>query len=359
MNVCRTMTETSKTHDSETGTGRLQINFDDDEIEPVDYDADGVSGNLLGWQIIFTVGDDFTVPGEWYDTKASDLGIPQRMWPSKTTPKRAFVLAGNDVEDLGSKILPDQVTVSTWRNKSDGEYNRFHLEIVDHREGEDNHGQMTTTGYLDYDPGENDVDVNLSRGIENPEVADWYTRFGQRFTEMFNDYNGSYRGAQIRDALRDGFIGQASTSVRMRDHGGVYFVPAQYADVLTAFSELFDACEKWKDTGFDLQLEQYEIFDTSDKRQLIQQKVESEMERAIETAIEHAVDALDTDTTAQKAVANAGGELVDAENLAVEHNALLNAELSMQEELERWKQNVSSGSDKEAVVEAAIDSVDV
>lgn len=339
----------------------IRTEFDQDEIGPVEIEADGVSGELLGWQIIFTVGDEFTVPVEWVEQRFMDLGLPGHLLPNQITPRRAFVHAGKRVIQQADLDLPNEVDVRTWRNTPE-DYLTFHLEVTDRR-NDDLDPEGSTIGYFGYDPDSEEVRANMDPEVSKMERGDELSRIyadcAETFQQDFELLKTSYKGEDVRKMIRDRFVKGASTSVRMRDGGAVYFVPAQYGDALRALIEIMEGINsEWKDEGFDAQLEAYEIIDTEEKRAMVAQKVENELENTVEKAMEAAFEELDGDVAAQKAISEAGSELVEAENLAVEHNALLEAELSVKKEIESWKEKVAD-EEQEKVVEAAMEEVDV
>lgn len=315
------------------------------EIQAVTGDAEVES--ILGWIAIYTIGPGFTVDRKWLEENMEDLNISPEYLPSETTPKRAHTRASQLLVQNTSGVIPEGVEADVTR---DG-YSTFNLEITDRRmEGEIN---MEVIGDLNYDSGS----ISAQAKTGNPEYLDFYQRYAQEWKEMYETHLASNMGKDIRKMIRN-FMMEHSTSVRMRDGGAVYFVPAHYDEMLSGFKELVERIdEQWKDMGHSARIDTVEVIDSPAKREMVEAKVRKSLEDVVEGIVDEALDELDEDRAANEVVSELADELSKAENMAVEHNTLLNADISVRQSLESWKEEVAS--DKEELVEKLVNEVDV
>lgn len=321
--------------DVTVGGREIQAVSDTDEVESV-----------LGWMTIYTIGPSFTVEREWLEVRASELGIPHNMLPSEVTPKRAFTRASKKLPSEAEIDLPADVEINTTRD----DYSHFDLEITDRRDGE-LHSEVI--GVLEYDEKE----VYTRAKTSNPEYIEWFQILSREYKELFDLMGRSNLGKDVRKSVRS-FCNDHSTSVKMRDAGAVYFVPAHYQDHLEAFQTLIsDIDEHWKDEGFECRIDPVEVIDSPSKRQMVEEKVQKQLTETVDGIVEEALEKFDEERAANEVVSELGKELASVESLAVEHNTLLNAEMSVQEALENWKDSVKS--EQEALVQGLVDEVEV
>ena len=313
------------------------------EIQAVS-DADEIE-SVLGWMTIYTIGPSFTVDRTWLEERAAELGIPEEMLPTAVTPKRAFTRASKKlpkyVEDL-----PQDITLNTERE----DYSTFNLEITDRRDGE-LHSEII--GTLEYD----DENVYTRAKTGNTEYIGVFQNAAKEFKDLFDLMGRSNLGKDIRKSVR-GFCNEHSTSVKMRDAGAVYFVPAHYEEHLKAFQTLVSDIDKnWKREGFECRIDTVEVIDSPTKRAMVEDKVRKSLETAVEGIVDEAIEQFNEERAANEVVSELGKELASVESLAVEHNTLLNAEISVQEALEKWKSSVRES--EQEIVEELVKSVDV
>ena len=307
-------------------------------------DADSV----LGWMTVYTIGPVFRVDRKWLEDRAAELGLPQEMLPTEVTPKRAFTRASQRLvkdTDLKSELLPEDVTAETSR----ADRNTFELGVTDKR----GDGNYDVVGILQYD----DEKVYTRAETEDPEYIEWFQMYAQEFKQLFEDMKRCNLGKDIRKALRE-FCQDHSTSVKMRDAGAVYFVPAHYEEPLMAWQELVsDINDTWKDMGYDCSIDPVEVIDSPAKREMVESKVRKELSGAVEGIVEEALEKFDEDQAANEVVSKLGKELSQVESLAVEHNTLLNAEMSVREALEAWKDRVKE--DEQEIVEELVKKAEI
>jgi len=308
--------------------------------------------DILGWTVVYTIGPRFTVDRTWLEEAAGRVGLDVSLLPTETTDRRAWSRACKraDRTDLNDARHP-QVDVETNRDEDDSSV--FNLEVVDRRPDDDIvHEEVAQ---FEYDSGSLFTTVTTA----TPEYVELASEYTSHTQELFELHKQSNTGADLRRAIREFVKATDTAGVKMRDAGAVYFVPRQAGDDLLAFKELMEEVdETWKTSGFECAVDTIEVIDSADKRDMVERKVRRTLDTVVESALESAFEELDEETAAQDVVSEVGSDLVRAENVAVEHNALLDVELSVEETIESWKDRVVD-EQKEALVEAAAKEVDV
>lgn len=312
---------------------------------------DGDIEEILGYTVVYTIGPDFTVDRTWLESRASSLGLSHSFLPSETTQKRAFTRAckGVDKMNLG-EARHHKVEVETQRE----DYNTFNVKLEDQR-GEELDVNTEIIGQLVYDDGSITASPKTSEG----SYIETFNEYAQAASDSMEVHEQSNTGGDIRRAIREFVKAPNTAGVKMRDAGAVYFVPESASEELMAFKQLVSEIDDdWKTSGFECAVDTIEVIDSADKRNMVERKVSKEIDDIVSSVLDAAFDELDEDTAATDVVSQVGEDLVRAENVAVEHNALLDVELSVAEVLEDWKSRVAS-EDKTELVEAAVDEVDV
>lgn len=308
--------------------------------------------SVLGWMTWYTFGSG-DVDRKWLEERASELGIPESWLPSPVTPRRAFTRASKMLVSETAGIIPEDVEANTERSKTDNKV--FFLELIDRREGVEN-STSEVIGKLEYESG--DENVYTRAKTSHPEYIEWFQMYAEEFKNLFDLYSRSNRIKEVRKAFRDRFLKLETTSVTMRPAGAVYFVPAHYQEGFEAYRELVaDIDRLWKDEGYECTVDTVEVIDSPEKREMVEKKVRNSLEEAVEGIVEEAIDSFDEDRAANEVVSELGKELSKAENLAVEHNTLLNAEMSVRSALESWKSSVEE--DEEELITKMVEKVDV
>ena len=336
-----------QTNENTTTDGVRSMSDDTVSVGGRQIQAVADADNALGWVVYYTVGPNFLVPREWLVARSQELGLHDSMLPTETSPKRAFTRTSTRLADeLPANVFPPDVEAVVSRV----DYSTFNLEIIDRRDGEI---ESAIIGQFQYDS----EDVYYRLSSSNPEHMEWFRAAQAGFESLYSDMKVSNMGKDVRKMIRE-FCTHHSTSVKMRPAGAVYFVPAHYESELMALKQMLDEINvEFKDHGFTASIDTIEVVDSPAKRELIEQKVRDNLEIAVSGLVEDALDAFSEDQAANAVVANLGQELASIENLALEHNTLLSAEISVREALENWKNSVRG--DNRSLVQKIIDEVDV
>jgi len=321
------------------------------KIEAVTDDSDR---EILGWVIPFTIGNDFIVPRDWLENRASELGLSQAILPSKTTKKRAFTRAGGFVEDRNvAEIEQQNENVDIHLEKVNYEY-EYRVEVHDRREENEFDGELIA--YIGYDS--ETESLNWNPRIK-PDHEMWQA--AQQYVSAFRDewmlQQESNTGRDIRSMITR-FFKTRSQSVRFRAGGGVYFAPVAAERVVQAFDTLVSEIDsEHKKSGFPCELDTIEVAGSDDKKSMVEDKVRRDLERQVQDLIEEAVEELaDEDTLVDDLIGEIEEELEDVEGFASQYNALLDAEMTVREYLEQWK--LQTTGDAEQLVEDVMNNLD-
>ncbi len=326
--------------------------IDGDKIAaiPDGMDAD----DILGWVTHYTIGRFFMIDADWLQNRADEYGVPESALAGGPTPKKAFKRAAKTfVPRRMTDRTPDGVTFEHNRVSA----NEVKLDVKDRRsENENLDGHTLCKFTWDSEEGRAAaclVDVSPGGGEE------WFQNASEVFWEAYDELTHSYMAKDVSRSIRQ-WIKATDGGVKMRDGGAVYFVPRTDGDVLDGWHKIArDINEEIKNRDHECAVDMVEVIDSEMKREMVERKARNEIEGLVDSVIEKAVDELDSDTAATAAVNQVADDLMRAENVAVEHNALLDAELSIQEQLEEWKESVIDGSRKQQAIDAAMQEVDV
>lgn len=322
--------------------GREIMAVEDDTVEDV-----------IGWIIPFTIGSDFVVERAWLERRLGDLAISNNMMPSEVSSGQAFTRAGRrlnkkDVADV--ELEEELLTINLQKVKYE---RKFNLEVHDRREMEEFDGMVI--GVIEYSEDTDNLDGRPKIDHEH-EMWDAWVQYVQAFKREYDLMKTSHLGKDIRGMITR-FFNKQTHSVRFRAGGGVYFAPAATEDVVQALDQLVkDIDHEWKVRGFPCELDIIEVADAEDKKSMVERKVRRELEREVATVVEEAIDSLNEEgELVETLVGEVEAALQDVEDFAGKYNALLDAEMSVREYLEAWKELQSD--DAEQLVEEVIQRV--
>lgn len=320
------------------------------EIEAV---QDDTNREILGWIVPFTIGNDFVVPRMWLEARARELNLSPNLLPSRTSRKQAFTRAGTYVErrDVAEIELDGDVEIHL--DKVKYEYT-YRVEVHDRRDENEFEGELL--GTLDYDAERETVVPSPSIGQEHEMWRAWNSYIDE-FRDEWDVQRESHLGSDIRSMIVR-FFQRRSQSVKFRAGGGVYFAPAAAGDVVQALDQLVsDIDQEHKKAGFPCELDSIEVADSDEKKSMVEEKVRRDLEEQVSDLLEDAFDDLaDEDTLVDDLLGEVEAELDDVEGFADQYNALLDAEMTVREYLEQWRQQVTG--EAEDLVEQVLDEQD-
>jgi len=311
--------------------------------------TDDSERDILGWIVPFTIGNDFVVPRDWLEARARDLNLSPRMLPKETSNERGFTRAGNRVDARMVARIEQSDNVEI--NLEKVAYKRiFHVEVHDRRDEERFDGELI--GTIEYSP-EQQRAVMSPRIDSSHEMWETWEEYRFEFQEEFDLMRQSNLGEDIRRMIVEFFRNQ-SQSVKFRAGGGVYFAPQASGEVVKALDQLVtDIDREHKRRGFPCELDSIEVAATEEKQQMVEEKVRRNLEQQVTDVVQSAIDELaDEDTLVDDLVGEIEEELEDVEGFANQYNALLDAEMTVREYLEEWRDTVSG--EAEEVVEGVL-----
>lgn len=319
------------------------------DIEAV---TDETDRELLGWIVPFTIGNDFVVPRDWLESRASDLGLSPRLLPSDVSDKRAFTRAGNRVDDRMVASMEKSKNVEI--NLEKVKYKRiFHVEVHDRRDEERFDGELIGVIRFDTDRGEPDYQPRVD---PNHEMYDTWEEYRYEFAEEYDLMKNSNLGEDVRHMIVK-FFRSRSQSVKFRAGGGVYFAPVASEAVVKSLDQLVTEIDReHKRSGFPCELDTIEVADSDEKKSMVEEKVRRELESQVSELVEDAIDELaNEDVFVDELISDLESELDDVEGFANQYNALLDAEMTVREYLEEWRETVSGEAEEmvEGVLEEA------
>lgn len=320
------------------------------DIEAVTGDDDR---EILGWIVPFTIGNDFVVPRDWLENRASDLGLSPRLLPSDVSDKRAFTRAGNRVDDRMVAAMEKGENVEI--NLEKVKYKRiFHVEVHDRRDEERFDGELIGVIRFDTEHGEPDYQPRVD---PSHEMYETWEEYRYEFEEEYQLMRNSNLGEDIRHMIVK-FFRSRSRSVKFRAGGGVYFAPVASEAVVKSLDQLVTEIDReHKKSGFPCELDTIEVADSDEKRSMVEEKVRRNLEQQVSDLVEDAIDELaDEDVFVDELIGDLESELDDVEGFANQYNALLDAEMTVREYLEEWRDTVTG--EAEEMVEGVLEMED-
>lgn len=323
------------------------------EIAAVPDEMD--SQDILGWVVHYTVGRDFVVPRDWTEQVAEEVGLPSYLTPSEKSRKIAFKRAAKDrVPYLlnQERYVGDSIEFESEKVNN----NLVNIDVKDRRDGVSNLDGQTIIR-IGWDSENEKVTFNLRDEAERVAVMNgWVDDVREVFYEEYGRLQDGNLARDFSNKIRQ--WRKSTAGVKMRQAGGVYLLPKRYAPDLDALQQFLRRMnEEVKETDFECGLDMVEVIDSEAKQDMMERKVRKEIRTEISGALDKAFKQLDAETAVDEAISAAGSKLARADDVAVEHNALLDAKISLREELEEWKRNIGQEKEQE-LVEAAIESLD-
>lgn len=352
---------------------------------------------IVGHLISYTIGSDFTVPrtadaqgfnDEWADTdwglkeRMEELGLfiehageRRTMVPPKVTAKRAFnrtrdrivreltlehdtfhkegaafmtVQVGSDTVEKEMHFESKKATTDEWHVTAEA---FFTADEIGEDDGE---WRQTTVCIFRYD--------QENRGIQPyPKVEKddglWPAceLFAEYALQMFETMQQGHIGRDIQKMLNR-FTGHWTKTIKVRDGGAVYFVPAGYDEQVRALKTLIDEIDrKFKTRGRDCELLRVSVTNSEEERKQIEERAQKHIRQQVETALDAAFETLmeDEDAVAEEIADDLEDRLDALDDFTGGYNALLSARLSAQDVVEDRLKSLEG--EKEAIVAQALE----
>lgn len=339
--------------------------------------------DIIGHIISYTIGSDFIVPRDWLKTRMEELdlritapgGNVDLMLPPKVTPKRAFNRVRDRLVDEVSAERSDfraegkreidgrmthfeskKATNDEWHLTAESYFTAEELNAQkDGKQYDDGEFRQVTLGVFRYNK-EHEGMLWDSKIDETNLLWDTWNIFESRAREMFAEMQESHIGRDIQKMLNR-FTHHWTDSIKVRDGGAVYFVPAGYDEEVRALKTLIDEIDaNYKHRGSDCELLRISVTDSDEERKQIEAKARKHVESQVESALSTAFDNLTDDDTVEDIAENLQDRLKGIDAFADDYNALLSAKLSAQEVLRERLSDLSG--EQEAIVEEALEDAE-
>lgn len=316
---------------------------------------------LLGHTVFYTVGD-FVVNRAWLKKKIRDLGLPSWMIPNPMTEKRAFkqinerlVDDRHDANGVPKNVFPTEgeggaaevetrIPTDDTGNKVNDE---IHLVAQAYTPATDDDGEGEyddyTLGVFRFNGETRDLMVRPKIG-KSDELWSVWADYRDDARDLFREMQNSHTGRDIQKMLYN-FTHHWTKSVKLRDAGAVYFVPARHAETTRLMKILVtEMGELFKEDGHAVELQRVPVMDTEEQNYMVEQRariaIEERIDSALDTFFDEMADAQTEDVDDEDLIGDLTGVLRDAledvDDLENEYNTLLQAEISARSVVQEW-----------------------
>lgn len=318
-------------------------------------DAEDVE--VVGQAIWYTIGSDFVVSTgddaeetgrEWLLRRMEELGLPTWMAPPEVTAKGAFtrtrdflVTPQNDELEIGGRNVEfetKRATHDTWHILANTYFTAKELEQ------EDGEWRQATVGVVRYMKEHSSV-ATIPKIDRDDDMWDAWEYFASRAVAMHDEMQDSHVGRDIQKLLHR-FTHEWTHTVKFRDGGAVYFVPAQYEAELDAIKTLVEEIDgRFKDHGKDAELKRLPVVNDDERRAMVRERAEAWVEDRLDAALEAGLSEFgeEMDELEDEVVEAAEEELEDSDDFASQYNSLLDLRLSVEDAIEGRREEVEGG----------------
>lgn len=331
---------------------------------------------ILGYGVMYTVGADWNciVPRDWLLDRINDLGIPQWIAPSKVAPHYAYDRAIKRMREdwdgefsveaprLDNPDVQEDHRVTVDLKKGDG--NRiWHVRgevFFDEEESAQEGGtwDQHNLGHLMYDTETSSLIARKAEGLDEDDLLYSVWMNVVNVAEMWHDEMQEVHIAQdIRKMMYLSTRDYTNTVIQLRR--SVYLFPAGMGDFVEKMATLYSEInEKFKETGEPVAVRTFEVLNTDDKQDWVQHKVSETLEDQVDDILEEAWEQFDEGEAADQVVKIIKQNLSGSADTAETYNALLEAEIDIEQALENQKTNLAD-DEKEDIVDRVLSQADI
>lgn len=325
---------TDEPHESDvTVAGKQLTGLHDDLGEEEDVE-------VMGFATFYTIGEFLEVPDAFIESQADEIGLREDVLPNDPTPKKAynrtcdrlFLDVNNEPGGMFGKyaVNTENVDKATWLVRAS-----WYDDDIEDFEDE-------TIGELKYNY-DNQSLVPRQR-TTNPDLEWIWEEAESMARRKFQDMQETQLGSDLRQMVRE-IIGD-QYSVKLRNAGAFYFVPANQSEEVRKAAELMDACNAFKKPGRPrAQVGMIEVIDTEEKRELVKGRVEAQLNEEVESTLNEAVERFEeegkmTEEVEEEIEGLLEETLEETVDVAEQYNALLRVEMKVPEIVENLKANL-------------------
>jgi hypothetical protein len=312
---------------------------------------------VVGQAMWYTIGSDFMIATdddaeetgrEWLVRRMEELGLPTWMAPPQVTPKGAFtrtrdhlVTPQNDDMNIGGRNVEfetKRATHDTWHILANAYY------TADELNQDDGEWRQATVGVVRYMSEHSSV-ATIPKIDRDAAMWEAWEFFAARAVELFETMQESHVGRDIQK-LMNRFTHDWTHTVKFRDGGAVYFVPAQYEAELDALKTLVEEIDaRFKTHGKDAELKRLPVVNDDERRRMVQERAEAWLDERVDSALEAGLDEFEDemDELSEEVVEAAEEELADSDDFAGRYNDLLDLRLSVEDAIDARREEVEGG----------------
>ena len=277
-------------------------------------------------------------------------------WKTRTDPRaRKWVLeiGGRRVE-----FETKSATRDTWHILANSYF------TADELNQDDGEWRQVTVGVFRY-MSEHKAMATVPKIDRDDRMWDAWEAFSQRATALMDEMKESHIGRDIQKMMNR-FTHDWTHTVKFRDGGAVYFVPAQYSDVLDGLKTLIEEINaRFKSHGRDCELKRIPVVNDDERREMVEDRARQHIEGKVEDALEGAMEAVkenEEELTAE-IIQSAEETVKDGDSFAAQYNDLLDLRLSVEDVLDEFAEDIEGGVKGEIIneltAEAATDGGEV
>ncbi|PHQ43907.1 hypothetical protein Z052_01855 [Halorubrum sp. C191] len=349
-----------------SGKTQLDSGIDAEKAKLADLTGDQ-DHEVIGYGVTYVVGAEWSAltPRDWLMDQMEDIGLPDDIAPPQPTPRKAY---SRTIEHMTKHWLDDYFVEAP---RADNGVEEEHRVTVDIKEGEgrrwhhvrgevffDEEESGTEGGEwrqfhlgdIFYDDESNRLIARADDDLsEDDYLAPVWKDVSEGARNLHKEFQHTHTATDMRDMIYR--VVRRYTQNVIKLQRSVYLFPAAMIDFVEDLAELFDRInESYKERGEPMAIRTFEILDTPDKQAWVEAAVTQTLEKAVDDIVEEALDAFDEGEAAAEAVDAIKADInAEASETAEIYNGLLDAEISIEDALERQKEQLSDDEKTEIV----------
>lgn len=279
------------------------------------------------------------VPRDWLRKRWNHYNLPDSFFPSEVWPSSAYKRSMKYLQDEEFDEMVINGHTAKFRMESgDGFIRHVYLDVFYPEEEIGTSGgewRQQKLGHFNYDSDSQSLRFHDENNRGRAE-EEWKKLVGKA-QGLHREMRESHNGVDLNGVLLD-FVKEDSTAVPLRNAGAVYFFPGQYQEILEGLSHLWDELNQYKKKGAKCEIVTLPVVDSDNHRELIKRQANELINSKVETVLDAAIERLQAqeEDTAEDIAASVVEEISDTTDIASEYSALLETELSVKREIEKY-----------------------
>lgn len=333
---------------------------------------------ILGYAVMYTAGSDWNVlvPRDWLVRRCQELGIDELVVPSEPRPSSAYKRA---IKRLKEDAIDDEHFIELPRlDTQDRELHKVNLSVrdgdghnvkhlyaevfYDEKETGEEGGRWDDVhlGFFDYESDSQMVFARIDDGLTSgSEFAQLWAKYSSLVHEYYDDMLVTHIGLDIRLMMYQTTRQYTRTVMSLRDGGGVYFFPAGLTDFVDSMARLYsDINQQFKRGGGTMAVRTLPVLDSESEREWIEERVRETLEKSVKKVIDKAYEQVDQGAAHSEVLASIRQNLGEHAETAEMYNALLEAELDIDEMVSETRDSLSD-EDKQELIDSVLEQTTI